>query len=233
MTTDSQAARTPLAVLFDLDGTLADCFEDIQAALNSALAAEGFPQHDLETVTSFVGNGIERLVRAALPEPDRTNDAMVSRCVARMGEFYANDPAGRSRLYPLMSDILNALYRRGVKLGVVTNKPHELAVQVLERLGILAMIHGVQGEEPGLPPKPSPAMLFRLLTELRVPRSRAHDVVLVGDGAQDIAAARAAGIRAFAVAWGMTKADRLREMNPDAVLSTGEELALALGLRVD
>ena len=79
------------AVLFDLDGTLLNTLEDLADSMNTVLSISGFPVHDLEDYKYFVGDGIENLVRRALPGPQRTDEATVTGCLASMRQEYGEE----------------------------------------------------------------------------------------------------------------------------------------------
>jgi len=122
--------RSHDAVLFDLDGTLVDSLEDLADAMNEVLRRAGFPGHPIAAYRYFVGDGMEMLVRRALP-PDPADEATVGACLAAMREEYGRRYAVKTRPYPGVPELLDGLTARGVRAAVFSNKPHEATVQMV------------------------------------------------------------------------------------------------------
>lgn len=210
------------AVLFDLDGTIADCFEDIEAAVNHGMRLLGLPEHPLAVVRGFVGHGLGRLVDRAVG--DRPELAAAAEPIIRA--HYAAHSGERARLYPGMRRLLEDLDRAGVARGVVSNKPHDLAIQALDDLDVLPLCGVVLGEDPAIARKPAPDMLLAVLGRLGVAPGRR--VAMVGDGLPDLEAARSAGLTAIGVTWGMSDAATLSARQPDHLVMDATQLAAIL-----
>jgi len=103
------------AVIFDLDGTLLNTLEDLAEATNIVLRHLGYREHDLQAYKYFVGNGIEPLVKQALPESER-NEESLHRCVELMKLEYARRWTSKSRPYPGISDLLEGFISSGYQL---------------------------------------------------------------------------------------------------------------------
>lgn len=217
MTLSPEGAPRFRAVLFDLDGTLADCFQDIQAATNHALRALGLPEHDLAAIKTFVGHGVDHLCQMALGGRVELADEARRHIVA----YYASHPASTSRFYEGIPELARDLRAAGVRVGVVSNKVHPLAVKAIEGMGGADWFDAIQGEVAELARKPSPEMLWATLEKLGI---RAGVSAMVGDGLQDIQAARAAGAAAIAVAWGATPREVLAAAKPDFLAESAQEL---------
>ena len=174
------------AVVFDLDGTLVDSAPDIHAATNRMLADWGAEALDLATVTSFIGNGIPRLVALArrardLPEADEAE------MIARMLDYSTARPADLSRPYPGVEAALAALGSAGLRLGVCTNKFHAPAMQILDALALTPFFEVVIGGDSLKRKKPDPEPLEAAFAAL----GRAG--VFVGDSEVDAETAARAG----------------------------------------
>jgi phosphoglycolate phosphatase len=152
MTLSPEGAPRFRAVLFDLDGTLADCFQDIQAATNHALRALGLPEHDLAAIKTFVGHGVDHLCQMALGGRVELADEARRHIVA----YYASHPASTSRFYEGIPELARDLRAAGVRVGVVSNKVHPLAVKAIEGMGGADWFDAIQGEVAELARKPSP-----------------------------------------------------------------------------
>jgi phosphoglycolate phosphatase len=213
------------AAIFDLDGTLADSVPDIAAALNGALADEGFAPFDVARVTSMVGAGARKLVERALVASGAPADpAQVERVHAQFIVHYDAHPCVLTKLYPGTRDALEQLVAQGWRLGVCTNKPEALALQLIEALGIAPLFGTVVGGRDGMPLKPAPDMVHLALQELGVSAGRA---VFIGDSAADLGAGRAAGLPVVLMAHGYSDAP-VAGMSAEAVVAGFDGLVEAV-----
>lgn len=211
------------AVAFDLDGTLLNTLEDLANAANAALATAGYPQHPVAAYRQFVGNGLQMLVRRALPsgEADRLGPDGFAELVRRTGDNYAGDWAVATRPYPHIPELLKALCERGVPLAVVTNKPHEWTLRMLAHYFPDKPFLFVQGAMPERPHKPDPAGALEAARRLGV---RPNETAFVGDSNVDMHTAANAGMGAVGVAWGFRGAEELRQSGADHLLYDPLEL---------
>ncbi|WP_395682884.1 HAD-IA family hydrolase [Inquilinus sp.] len=186
------------AAIFDLDGTLVDSAPDIAHAVNLMLADRGAPAQETAFIETLVGEGARMLVvklhRAlGLPAEDVDRDTRIYL------DHYAARPVADSTLYADAATALPALRAAGIRLGVCTNKPEALAVQVLDQLGLLDCFSAVVGADTTPHVKPDPRPLLHTLAALGV---TAGETVFVGDTGIDLACARAAGVPCRIVDWG-------------------------------
>lgn len=216
-------------VIFDLDGTLADTIPDIAAAMNRALAEEGFAAVDEEAYSGMVGWGIKRLAELALPPSARTAET-VERLAAAAGRAYHENPLVRTRAYPGMAGIVSALAEKHIKTAVFSNKPDELTLSVVNGLFPPGSFGVVRGGRPGLPLKPDPFGVMEILAELDLtPR----DTVFAGDSEVDMKTAREAGCFPLGVSWGYRPRSVLEEAGAAAMADNpGELLSFVLEGRV-
>lgn len=209
----------PLALLFDLDGTLVDSRRDIAAALHRALASAGIEPLTLEEVLPLIGDGARVLVERALrvrghgPDP-RVLDAFQA--------AYLEAPCVHTALLPGAREAL-AL---GLPSALVTNKPRAITVRVLEALGISRAFAALWAGGDG-PLKPAPDGLLAVSERLGVPAPRTW---MIGDGPQDVLAARAVGARSIAVR-GIGDETALLAARPDVLLGSLEALPELLAER--
>jgi phosphoglycolate phosphatase len=212
----------PEAVVFDLDGTLADTVLDLAAALNRTLAELDLPPHPPEAVRTMVGGGLAKLLERGLAAHAMTLDhEAMSRAGQILFDHYAARPAMYSSLYPGAANALGALREAGVALGVCTNKPDAIALDLLRTLGMTHAFGFVQGSEEGLAKKPDPAGMHRVLRQLGAAPSASF---MVGDSVTDVATARAAGLAGvILVSYGYT-AIPARALGADAVIDHLDEV---------
>jgi 2-phosphoglycolate phosphatase len=206
----------PLAVdgvVFDLDGTLVDSCEDIARAANFCLDAAGFPPRTPAEIRSFIGDGSRLLLARA--SGLTSSDARVGAMLERFLVYYTQHAADHTRLLPGAREALEALAH--LPRALCTNKPRVATLVLLQALGIDALFDAVVAGGDVPHHKPHPAALQRAGELIAVPCQR---LVLVGDGPQDVACARAAGARSI----GITEAiivpiERLRTAGPDALVA--------------
>lgn len=184
------------AVIFDLDGTLLDSLPDILSVLNYTLGKFGLPSVTYERAKTYIGNGARELVRLALGSQ---KEFMLDEVLSFYKTEYAQSDNALSRLYEGEEHTLIKLKEYGIKIAVLTNKPHDAALKAEEVFFKKFGFDCVQGQVDGQPLKPSPRSVNCVLDKLGV---SAADCVFVGDGEADIAAARSVGMDCVSVLWG-------------------------------
>ncbi|MEX0923327.1 MAG: phosphoglycolate phosphatase [Rhodovibrionaceae bacterium] len=179
-------------LLADLDGTLVDSAPDLAAAANKLLVELGSEALPLERIRGMIGDGMPALVERALTAREIAfGPEFLPGAVARMKAFYAQDIAVETRPYPGVRRALEALRAAGWRLAVCTNKPEKLSHALLQALQLDGLFAAVAGGDSYAERKPAAGHPLRLLEALGAPPEQA---VLLGDGPNDILAARAAGI---------------------------------------
>ncbi len=204
-------------LIFDLDGTLIDTSLDLAHAVNYALTALGKAPLALAEVLTMVGDGARTLLTRALGHQPTEDELQLA--MQKFREHYAAHLADHSRLYPGMAEALAHFHR--LKKAVLTNKPHDLTLALLERLGIVHEFVFIQGAQPPLPLKPDPTSLKQILAQLQI--SAAH-ALMIGDSENDILVGKAAGVRTCAATYGFRPRTALLELEPDFVIETPRAL---------
>lgn len=205
------------AVIFDLDGTLIDSSEDLAGAVNHVRASLGMPALSLQLVRAYIGDGVQVLLTRALSDVN-----LVPRGMETFKAYYAVHLLDRTRLYAGVPEALAAL--EGIPLAVVTNKTEAFSRTILERLGILGCFKAIIGSDSGHGRKPNAAPFRAAMVEIGGDLIEPANVLVVGDGRNDVLGARAAGMASCGVGWGIGDAADLREMGPDHWIDRVEEL---------
>jgi phosphoglycolate phosphatase len=216
------ADMTPRALIFDLDGTLADTVEDIAAAVNRALVHHGASPHPLLAFRQFVGAGAENLLARALGEG---SPVAVAEVLATYRAFYAEEMFTRSRPFPGVEVLLEALQARGHALAVLSNKPHPATVRMVEGLFSRFRLGPVFGERPGVPRKPDPRAALEIAALLAVPPEAC---LFVGDTGIDMETGARAGMIPVGVTWGF-RPEELRAAGARHVVDTPQDILRLLG----
>ncbi len=221
MSRQTRRRRQAEAFIFDLDGTLVDSGRDLAVSANFMRARFGLPELPEQVVVSFVGDGVGVLVERALAGPDGPPAAdLAAEGLAVFLDHHDRHCLDHTRLYP---GVLETLRRfADFPLMVATNKSRRFAVKVLAGLHLDGAFRRVVCGDDVARKKPDPEALALCLAGLEV---AIGDVVMVGDGVNDVSAARALGCTSVGCAFGLTARARLLAAGPDLVLESFGELA--------
>ena len=194
------------AIIFDLDGTLLDTLDELAFITNTVLENNGFPTHPLNAYRYFVGEGTETLIRNALGE-SRADEKNVLRCLEEFLTIYRNTCGEKARLYQGIPQLLSDLVCRGLKLAVLSNKPHDLTLKNIDLFLPHVPFGLVLGQRKEIPKKPDPHGVFEILAHLKV---RPEQCLYLGDTSIDMKTAVAAGTNPVGVLWGFRGEEELR-----------------------
>lgn len=206
------------AVIFDLDGTLLDTLQDLANAVNAALEKEHMPQHSVDDVRRFVGNGVKKLMERAIP--DGENNPAFARTYQYFREYYAAHCKENTKLYPGIQELLDELQVRGIKTAIVSNKM-DPAVKILNEDYFAGKMDAALGESEEVPKKPAPDMVNKVLKELQI---TAEEAVYVGDSDVDIATAKNSGLPCISVTWGFRSEAFLMEHGATQLVHKPKEI---------
>jgi len=212
----SHVCRKPIGLLiFDLDGTLANTLQDIAVSVNHTLGRLGRGPLPIETVGRYVGDGLEMLLTRALGG----QTGPIGDAAAIYLEHHRRNLVVSTSLYPAVRETLE--YFKSLPMAVITNKAREFSEPLLDQLGIRQYFRMIIGADNGLPLKPAPDSVLKILNDVGVARERA---VIVGDGATDVRAGKAAGIMTCSVTYGFRSEEELRKNGPDYIIHELSEL---------
>lgn len=205
-------------IIFDLDGTLLNTLDDLADACNAALREAGFPERDVEDVRRFIGGGVARLIRQAVPEG--AGEDVVADVLARFKRIYIDNVNVKTRPYPGIPALLRALREKGIKTAVNSNKV-DAATQLLCADHFDGLIDLALGEAAGIPKKPAPDGAQHIMATLGAAPER---TLYVGDGDADILTAKNAGIDGAWVSWGYRRREELEGLELPVSFDTVEAL---------
>ena len=206
------------AVLFDLDGTLADTLADLSNATNHALAALGCPTHPLAAYRYFVGDGVRDLCLRALPANRQHLADDVLRLMRAHYDVHCFD---ETRLYPGIPELVAALHQRGLKLAVLSNKPDVFTKRMIEHYFCPSPFDVVRGQIANIPLKPDPTAARQIAKELGVPPIQ---WLYLGDTNTDMRTACNAGMHAVGVLWGFRERAELIESGSQYLIAMPEDV---------
>ena len=206
--------------IFDLDGTLLDTLGDLAASVNFALREHGMPEHSIDDVRSFVGNGVRLLMERAIPDGADNPDFEVT--FATFRQYYMAHSLDTTRPYDGVPEALRELRNRGCQLAVVSNKMMAATQELIRHFfpDTIAVAIG-EHEAEGIRKKPAPDTVFAALRELGVGQEGA---VYVGDSDVDILTAENAGLPCISVLWGFRDKDFLIKHGAKTLISAPSEL---------
>lgn len=204
------------AVFFDLDGTLLDTLPDIHVCVNAVLKEYSYPAVSPDETRAAIGSGARALMERVLPK-----DAPLEECLARFRSLYAENGGEHTRVYGGARECIAELKRRGVKVAVITNKPHEATVRVVEKFFGAGTFDFVAGDSGDFPVKPDPALARYAALTLRVSPA---ETLFLGDGETDFLTAKNAGMRPLAALWGYRTKEQLSAAGARDFIEGFEEL---------
>jgi phosphoglycolate phosphatase len=212
-------------VVFDLDGTLVDTAPDLCGALNWVLERAGLPPVAVDDVRHMVGEGARNLIKRGLaahgPAPTANE---VEDHVVHFLDHYRRNLSAHSAPFPGVDDTLKALSDVGIQFAICTNKPEEMALQLMSDIGLRHRFPVILGGDSLPVRKPDPEHLISTVARMG---GLLKDTVFVGDSHVDVTAARGAGVPVIAVSFGYSPVEA-NLLGADAVIDSFPELIPAL-----
>ena len=215
-------------LIYDLDGTLIDSAQDIANAVNWTLKEMGLRRLSLDEIRSFIGTGVEELMRRTLDEAlsgektlgeENEVAALLERSSQLYRSHYASHLLDETQLYPSVRMVLE--YFKDRKQAVITNKPEGFSRKILRGLGIDSYFFRVIGGDQAFPKKPAPAAVLEIVGSAGIGPAEA---VLIGDSAIDIETGKNAGVKTVAVTYGFRSRPEIERAQPDLIVGDLSEL---------
>lgn len=206
------------AVIFDMDGTILNTLEDLKNATNYSLRQFGMPEHSLEEVRMFVGNGIRKLVERAVPAG--TSEEKIAQVFDVFLEYYEIHSADNTSPYPGILELVEKLKKSGIKTAVSTNKA-DVPAQELGREYFNGIFDLIVGQQDGLKVKPAPDSVNKILSILDIQKK---DAIYIGDSDVDVQTAKNSGLDFIGVSWGFRGREFLEKNGAKNIVYNANEI---------
>ena len=198
--------------IFDLDGTLLDTLQDLANSVNYALRQHGMPEHPIDDIRRFVGNGVRLLMERAVP--DGAQNPLFETVFDSFRQHYMRHSLDTTRPYDGIPELIHELKARGCQMAVVSNKMMEATQELVRHFFPDIDVAIGENEVAGIRKKPAPDTVYEALRLLAVNDSQLavsqqQTAVYVGDSDVDLATARNSGLPCISVLWGFRDRDFL------------------------
>jgi phosphoglycolate phosphatase len=211
---------SPLAVIFDLDGTLINSLKDIADSMNRVLHELGYQTHTYDAYRFFVGKGLRNLVVQTIPESERTEETITTLHQALLRD-YEKHLLEKTTLYQGIPELLNALTEKGIPFSILSNKPDPFTQTICRSLFEKWQPTVILGAGGDIPRKPNPSGALFICRKLGI---QPDQCVYVGDSNVDMETANAAGMYAVGVSWGFRSRKELQESGAATIIDRPSEL---------
>ncbi|MCF0206855.1 MAG: HAD family hydrolase [Bacteroidales bacterium] len=208
-------------IIFDLDGTLLNTIGDLTNACNFVLSQYGFPNHTHDEYRYFIGSGIRKLIKLALPEEHRADDAFCNRILEEFVERYSAHLHEETVPYDGIIDTLKKCNELGIGIAIASNKYQAGVDSVVDFYFKGIDFIATLGTSDEIPTKPNPLIVEKILEISGCDR---WDVLYLGDSSVDMQTAKNADIPAVGVLWGFRTKQELIDNGADYTLENINEL---------
>lgn len=209
------------ACIFDLDGTLGDTLDSLVYSVDRTLKEMCLPAITPDQCRSFVGNGARYLMERALEAAGDEGHSRIEEGMEVYGRIFDENCTYHLQPYEGIMQLLGSLKDRGIKLAVLSNKPHRQTVKVVHAMCGEGVFDYIQGQKEGIPRKPDPAGVHYALERLGVSK---EECLYIGDSEVDIATGKNAGTKTIGVSWGFRGKEELKAAGAEYIIDKAEEL---------
>ena len=209
------------ACIFDLDGTLAYTLDSMATVGNAVMERFGLRKMPVENYKYYCGNGADMLVKRLLIDAGDSELVHYEEARTLYRKQFDEDPFYKIQHYPGMQNTLKKLKENGLQLGVCSNKPHEAAVKVIEKMFGDQEFDMVLGQMESIRKKPAPDGPLKIANTFGV---LPEECMYFGDTGTDMQTGKAAGMYTVGVLWGYRDKKELLENGADVLVETPEEI---------
>ena len=209
------------ACIFDLDGTLTDTLESLAYSVKATLREMDLPEITTDECRRFVGDGARCLMERSLRATGEENVKRIEEAMEIYGRIFDENCTYHVTPYEGIVQMLNSMKDKGIKLAVLSNKPHQQTVKVVREFFGEEMFDFAQGQKEEIARKPDPAGVNYLMEQMGVSQ---EECLYVGDSEVDIRTGKNEGLRTISVAWGFRSKEVLETAGADTIIGSTEEL---------
>ncbi len=207
-------------LIFDLDGTLLDTLRDLADAANKSLEYFGFPIHPRDAYRYFVGEGLRTLTQRVLPESAGDDDD-IEKYMEKFTEIYSSNWNAHTSPYPGIPEMIQSLSDKGMKLAILSNKPHKFTKICVENFFPNHPFVFVFGKRDGVAGKPDPAGALEIAERMEL---SVGEILYVGDTKTDMLTGNSAGMKTIGVDWGFRDRKELADNKAWKIVSNPQEV---------
>jgi phosphoglycolate phosphatase len=207
-------------IIFFFVGTLLNTIDDLADCTNYVLQKNGYPTHEIDAYKYFVGNGVEQLLRRALPK--NVAETAFSDILNEFMHYYEIHKGDKTAPYEGLVETLESLQEQGIQFAIATNKPHELLPALIRYYFPTIKWAAIFGYRKDTPIKPHPQIVYDILEVTQIDKA---DTLYIGDTAVDMMTAQNAGIQKVGVLWGFRTQEELEQAHADFIISQPQQLA--------
>jgi phosphoglycolate phosphatase len=207
------------AIIFDLDGTLIDSLDDIAKSMNDVLKELNLKEHKIEDYKKFVGDGALILIKNSLPQ--NCEEALTQKAFRRFIEVYETGIHHDTKPYDGIYKLLTQIQQTSMKLGILSNKPHDITNAYVNKLFSNYNFEEIHGQKLDIEKKPHPIGALNIAKSFNL---KPEEIFFVGDTPTDIKTAKNANMKSIGVSWGFRPISELIEHQADFVVDSCDEL---------
>lgn len=197
-------------LIFDFDGVIIDSRDDIAGAVEYSLKHFGRPPLPRDEIISYIGWGADNLIRSCFKGCD---DEVIREAISFYKKYYLDNSVKETKLYKNVEETLD--FFKGKKIALVTNKPEDISLSILDKLGVADRFNIVIGPESLKKLKPDPEGILKVLDAFREDPKK---TIMIGDTYTDVEAGKAAGTYTCGVTYGIGSTEDLLKASPDYIV---------------
>lgn len=209
------------ACIFDLDGTLADTLESMSSTMNKVLEPLGYEPLPTDNFRYYAGDGARTLVERALKDAGDKELKHLESVYKAYSEVFDKDCTYKVRVFDGMRETLRKLKDQGMKLAVLSNKPHPQTIKVISNLFGEGLFDHIQGQQEGIEKKPDPSGALAIAKAFELETA---ECMYIGDTNVDMKTGNRAGMYTIGVLWGFRTKEELLENHAQALAERPEDL---------